>query len=170
MITEYNTRMFHETENHEKKSRVDELYKLATNDIRYAFNKIEKVRDKVMRLSTNQLFVSKPEDIETVELLSTFNNASLITVLDHFVSYTNDMLKDLKEYQQNRLEKIDEIAETIANQIEKKRQEREDSDDEDRNILAPGRYSTERQMLEELKCELLHMKDDTHISETRDAA
>ena len=162
--------MFHEPENREKKSRVDELYKLATNDIRYAFNKIEKVRDKVMRLSTNQLFVSKPEDIETVELLSTFNNASLITVLDHFVSYTNDMLKDLKEYQQNRLEKIDEIAETIANQIEKKRQEREDSDDEDRNILAPGRYSTERQMLEELKCELLHMKDDTHISETRDAA
>jgi len=170
MITEYQTSLFHKPENNGTKSRVDELCELAEKDIRYAFNKIQKVRDKVVRLSTNQLEVSEPEDIETVELLSTFYNGALISKLEHFMSYTNSMLKDLKKYQQSRLEKIDEITETLADQIEQKRQDREESDHEYRNLLAPVCYSEEMRKLDDLKRELLRMKDKTQNSKMRDAA
>ena len=108
MLTEYNTNFFKDPEIYNEKSRVDELCEIAHKDIRYAFNKIVKVREKVVRLSTNQLKVSEPEDIETVELISTFGNAALITELEQFLLYTNSMLNDLKKYQQSRLEKIDE--------------------------------------------------------------
>ena len=46
-----------------------------------------------MRLSTNQLQVSTTEDVETVELISTFYNAALITELENIVSYTARCLK-----------------------------------------------------------------------------
>ena len=85
MITEYNTRLFRDPENPEKNNRVDELFNLADKDIRYAFNKIIKVREKVVRLSTNQLQVSTTEDVETVELISTFYNAALITELENIL-------------------------------------------------------------------------------------
>ena len=170
MITEYNTNFFNDPEIYNEKSRVDELCKLAHKDIRYAFNKIAKVRDKVVRLSTNQLEVSEPEDIETVELISTFGNAALITELEQFVLYTNSMLNDLKKYQQSRLEKIDEIAEAIANQIEQKRQEREESDDEHLNLLAPSCYSDEMRQLDTLNCQLRHMKEKTQNTYEQDAA
>lgn len=158
MITEYHTSLFLGPENSEKKSRVDEIFELAHKDIRYAFNKIAKVRDKVLCLANNQFAVSEPEDIETVELLSTFGNGALIAELEYFVSYTNCMLKDLKKYQQSRLEKIDEIAEDIKDQIKQKRQEREESKDENLKLLAPSCYMTEMQKLRDLKNELLHMK------------
>ena len=170
MITEYNTNFFNDPEIYNEKSRVDELCDLAHKDIRYAFNKIAKVRDKVVLLSTNQLEVSEPEDIETVELISTFGNAALITELEQFVLYTNSMLNDLKKYQQSRLEKIDAIAEAIANQIEQKRQEREDSDDEHLNLLAPSCYSDEMRQLDTLKCQLRHMKEKTQNTYEQDAA
>lgn len=170
MITEYNTRLFHEPENSENKSRVDELFELAEKDIRYAVNKIIKVREKVVRLSTNQLEVSEPEDVETVELLSTFYNGFLIFQLEDFVSYTNNMLNDLKKYQQNRLEKIDEIAETIADQIEQKRQEREASDDWYCNEIARNSFINEMRQLDALKHELFRMKEKTQKSYEQDAA
>ena len=40
------------------------------------------------------------------------------------------MLEDLRKYQKSRLGKIDAIAETIADQIQQKHQEREECDDE----------------------------------------
>jgi len=170
MITEYNTRLFRDPENPEKNNRVDELFNLADKDIRYAFNKIIKVREKVVRLSTNQIQVSTTEDIETVELLSTFGNGLLIAELEDFVSYTNSMIDDLKKYQQNRLENIDEIAETIADQIEQKRQEREESDDSYCNMIARNSFINEMRQLDTLKSELRRMKEKTQKTYEQDAA
>lgn len=170
MITEYQTSFFPTPENNEKKSRVDEIFDLAHKDIRYAFNKIQKVRENVVRLSTNQLEVSEPEDIETVELLSTLGNSSLIVQLENFISYTNSMLNDLKKYQQSRLEKIDEIVETIADQIQQKRQEREESEVEYLNLIAANCYSEEMRNLDKLQYELLGMKEKTKETYEQDAA
>ena len=170
MITEYNTRLFHEPENSENKSRVNELLELAHKDIRFAFNKIAKVREKVVRLSTNQLEVSEPEDIETIELISTFGNAALITELEHFVSYTNSMLNDLKKYQRSRLEKIDDIANAIADQIGQKLQEREESDDRYCNEIAPNSFINEMRQLDTLKYELFHMKERVQKTYEQEAA
>lgn len=170
MITEYNTRLFRDPENPEKNNRVDELFNLADKDIRYAFNKIIKVREKVVRLSTNQLQVSTTEDVETVELISTFYNAALITELENIVSYTSSMLEDLRKYQKSRLGKIDAIAETIEDQIQQKHQEREECDDEYPNIFAQLHYSEEMKQLDALKRELLLMKEKTQNTPERDAA
>ena len=170
MITEYNTRLFRDPENPEKNNRVDELFNLADKDIRYAFNKIIKVREKVVRLSTNQLQVSTTEDVETVELISTFYNAALITELENIVSYTSSMLEDLRKYQKSRLGKIDAIAETIADQIQQKHQEREESEDETLNRLAPSCYINEMRQLDALKSDLRHMKEKTQKTYEQDAA
>jgi len=170
MITEYTTRMFPEPENREKKNQVDELFTLADKDIRYAHNKLNKVQQKVLNLSQNAFKVKTTEEKETLELLSTMYRANIIRELQDVVERASYMIEEFQKHQKNRFEKLDVIFEEITNQIEKKRQEREYSDDEDRNLRAQGCYSEEMRKLDDLKRELLRMKDKTQNTAKRDAA
>lgn len=170
MITDYTTRMFHEPEIREKKSQVDELFALADKDIRYAHNKLNKVQQKVLNLSQDAFKEKTTEEKETLELLSTMYRATIIRELQDVVERASYMIEEFQKHQQNRFAKLDEIFEAIANQIEQKRQEREESDDEYRNLLAPGCYSEEMRQLDELKQELLRMKKDALNANKRDAA
>lgn len=170
MITEYTTRMFHEPENREKKNQVDELFTLADKDIRYAQNKLNKVQQKVINLSQDAFKEKTAEEKETLEILSTMYRATIIRELQDVVERASYMIEEFQKYQKTRFEKLDIIFEEISNQIEKKRQEREDSNDEYRNLLAPGCYSEEMRKLDDLKRELLLMKDKTQNTAKRDAA
>ena len=170
MITEYTTRMFYEPENREKKSQVDELFALADKDIRYAHNKLNKVQQKVLNLSQYPFNEKTTEEKETLELLSTMYRATIIRELQDVVERASYMIEEFQKHQQNRFAKLDEIFEAIANQIEQKRQERENSDDEYLSEIAPGYYIDEMRQLDDLKRELLRMKDKTQNTAKRDAA
>ena len=170
MITEYTTRMFHEPENREKKNQVDELFTLAGKDIRHAHNKLNKVQQNVLNLSQDAFKDKTTEEKETLELLSTMYRANIIRELQDVVERASYMIEEFQKHQKNRFEKLDVIFEEITNQIEKKRQEREDSDDDYLNLLAQGCYSEEMRKLDDLKRELLRMKDKTQNTAKRDAA
>lgn len=170
MITEYTTRMFHEPENREKKNQVDELFTLADKNIRYAHNKLNKVQQQVLNLSQDAFKEKTTEEKEILELLSTMYRGTIIRELQDVVERASYMIEEFQKHQQNRFAKLDEIFEAITNQIEQKRQERENSDDEYLNLLAPGRYSEEMRQLDELKNQLLDMKAKTQNTAKPDAA
>ena len=170
MITEYNTRLFHEPENREKKNQVDELFTLADKDIRYAHNKLFKVQQKVLNLSQNPFKEKTNEEKETLELLSTMYRATIIRELQDVVKRASYMIEEFQKHQKNRFEKLDDIFEAITNQIEKKRQERKDSDDWYRNLIAESKYIEEMRQLEALKHELFHIKEEAHETYEQDAA
>lgn len=170
MITEYTTRMFHETENHEKKSQVDELFALADKDIRYAHNKLKKVQQKVLNLSQYPFKEKTTEEKETLELLSTMYRATIIRELQDVVERASYMIEEFQKHQKNRFAKLDDIFEAITNQIEQKRQEREASDDWYCKTIAQNSFISEMRQLDDLKRELLRMKDKTQNTAKRDAA
>jgi hypothetical protein len=170
MITEYNTRLFHEPENHEMKSQADELFELAVKDIRYAHNKLFKVQQKVLNPSEDFFKEKTTEKKETLELLSTMYRATIIIELQDVVERATYMLEEFRKHQKNRFAKLDENFEAIANQIEQKRQERENSEDKYRNQIARNCYIDEMRQLEALKHELFHMKEKAQKTYEQDAA
>lgn len=169
MITEYQTTLFHKPDNHDKQSQVDELFDLACKDIRYARNKLYKVQDKILSLSRNSIKENTTEETDTVELLSTMYQASILSQLHEVADRATDMIKEFQNHQKNRLAKVDDIVDTIASQIDQKRQEREGSDDWYCNFIAQSSYDDEMAKLNVIKRELISLKEKAANDRREDA-